>query len=100
MPTRKTSLKVVNPGDTPPARKPVSAKITESLDGSTRDLLASMRLALAKKLDANEISSNSIASAYKELREIDGQIRVLDAEAMEVEAGGRLKDAEFDATAI
>jgi hypothetical protein len=42
-----------------------------------------MRLALAKKLDAGEVSSNAIASAYKELRELDRQIRAIDAAEQE-----------------
>lgn len=62
------------------AKPQVPKSITEALDGSTRDVLAAMRRALAKKLDDGEVSSNAIASAYKELRELDRLIRAADAE--------------------
>lgn len=80
---RAPRLQVV-PEGTRVHREP-SAKIADALDGTSRDVLASMRLALAKKLDAGEVSSNSIASAYKELRELDRLIRAAD-EADEQEA--------------
>ena len=100
MAARKTNLKVVGPDDAPPKRASVSGKIVDSLSGSSRDLLASMRLALARKLDSGEISSNAIASAYKELREIDRQIRVLDADSAASLEGEDVEDVRFDATAI
>lgn len=74
---RPPHLSVVDETTKPPRKTP--ATITEALDGSGRDVLASMRRALAKKLDAGEIASNAIASAYKELREIDRLIRAIDA---------------------
>ena len=100
MPARRTNLKVVGPDDVPPKHSRVSGKIVDSLSGSSRDLLASMRLALARKLDSGEISSNAIASAYKELREIDRQIRVLDADSEASLEGEDVEDVRFDATAI
>ena len=81
----RPTLHVAAPGDVP---RKAPTKIAEALDGSSRDVLASMRLALAKKLDAGEVSSNSIASAYKELRELDRLIRAMDA-ADEQEAARR-----------
>lgn len=75
------NLRVVSPDD-PPRPAPT---ITEALDGGPRDVLAAMRLALAKKLDAGEVSSNAIASAYKELRELDRQIRAIDSAAKQEE---------------
>jgi hypothetical protein len=72
----RPSLRVADADDAPRAPH---AKIADALDGTGRDVLASMRLALAKKLDAGEVSSNAIASAYKELRELDRQIRAMDA---------------------
>lgn len=92
-------LRAVGPEDRPPKR--VHAKIADALEGSSRDVLASMRRALAKKLDAGEVSSNAIASAYKELRELDRLIRAIDAEEEhrdgEGDSGGR---RSFDAEAI
>ena len=77
------------------------ASITESLDGTSRDVLASMRRALAKKLDAGEVSSNAIASAYKELRELDRLIRAMDAAEDEGASSGRsVAPQAFDASAI
>lgn len=70
-------LRAVEPGDTPA----VPSSITDAVaTGSSRDVLAAMRRQLAKKLDDGEVSSNAIASAYKELRELDRLIRSADAE--------------------
>jgi hypothetical protein len=77
-------LRVASPGDTPT----VPLSITEALDEGPRDVLAAMRYALAKKLDAGEVSSNAIASAYKELRELDRQIRAIDAAEQEEQRRG------------
>lgn len=92
-------LRAVAPDEVRVRETPKS--ITEALDGTPRDVLSAMRHALAKKLDAGEVSSNAIASAYKELRELDRLIRVMDA--MEDEEGvgsARRGDAVFDASAI
>ena len=71
------NLRAVQPGDKPA----VPSSITEAVaSGSSRDVLAAMRRQLAKKLDDGEVSSNAIASAYKELRELDRLIRASDAE--------------------
>jgi len=74
-------LRAVQPGEKPstPATPKTISEAVES--GSGRDVLASMRAALAQKLDANEVSSNAIASAYKELRELDRLIRAADLQA-------------------
>jgi len=95
----KRHLSAVAPGT--PAKKPEPKNISEALDGSSRDVLAAMRKALAKKLDAGEVSSNAIASAYKELRELDRLIRLADHDAAhaERETQGDVDD-RFDASAI
>lgn len=93
-------LTVVPPGATAKPKTPKS--ITEALEGTSRDVLAAMRKALAKQLDEGLVSSNSIASAYKELRELDRLIRSLDAAAKDAhgdddrEAG----DETFDVSAV
>lgn len=74
--------------------------ITEALDGSSRDVLWAMRKALAKKLDAGEVSSNAIASAYKELRELDRLIRVADQDSAQADETQGHVDDRFDASAI
>ena len=92
-------LRAVAPDEKPPRQEPKN--ITEALGGSSRDVLAAMRRALAKKLDAGEVSSNAIASAYKELRELDRLIRQADRDAVERDkpASGDV-DSSFDASAI
>jgi hypothetical protein len=61
-----------------------------------------MRRALAKKLDDGEVASNSIASAYKELRELDRLIRAIDSaeEAERVDDRDESGRRSFDAAAI
>lgn len=99
--TRKQGpLRAVGPDEKAPRKPPKN--ITEALEGSNRDVWAAMRSALAKKLDAGEVSSNAIASAYKELRELDRLIRAAD-EAEEKGAGAseRVRSGRsFDASAI
>lgn len=93
MATRK-HLRTADETDVPVPLKPVPETITEALAGSARDVLASMRAALAKKLDRGEVSSNAIASAYKELRELDRLIRAEDAaEAREATSRGQSSQA-------
>lgn len=92
-----TKLAVVPPGAKAPRREPKS--ISDALSGSSRDVLGAMRKALAKKLDDGDVSSNAIASAYKELRELDRLIRLADA-AVEDDAQDGPSDSSFDASAI
>lgn len=93
------SLRSVKPGDLPAVPSSISAAVAS---GSSRDVLAAMRRALAQKLDDGEVSSNAIASAYKELRELDRLIRLADAERAEEEAPSASKHRRrsFDQTAI
>jgi hypothetical protein len=94
----RSHLRPVEPDEKPKPKAPKS--ITEALDGSGRDVLAAMRRALAKQLDAGEISSNAIASAYKELRELDRLIRAADAEDAPIAHGSGGTSADFDASAV
>lgn len=82
------------------ARRAVPKNITEALEGSSRDVLVAMRRALARKLDDGEVSSNAIASAYKELRELDRLIRLADREADRDDSVGDDVDDKFDASAV
>lgn len=79
---------------------PLASEAPESIEGalsgSPRDVLAAMRLALARKLDAGEIASNAVASTYKELRELDRLIRAEDRASEEVQADDEGEDEEFD----
>lgn len=93
-------LTVVPPGAKAPKGDPKN--ISEALEGTGRDVLAAMRKALARKLDNDEVSSNAIASAYKELRELDRLIRSLDArdESDGGSGGHEVEDGTFDASAV
>lgn len=100
MPPKKTPLRAVAEDEVAPAKPKVHARITDALEGSSRDVLASMRRALARRLDNDEISSNAIASAYKELRELDRLIRQLDAAKAESDAEDAHVDDRFNADAV
>jgi hypothetical protein len=102
MAAKKGHLSVAPDGATP-TKRPVPKSITEALEGASRDVLAAMRRALAKQLDDGKIAGNSIASAYRELRELDRLIRVADAEREAEERRGTDGDGQqrsFDASAI
>ena len=99
MPAKKPHLSVAPP-NARAKRKPAPKNISEALDGSARDVLVAMRKALAKKLDDGEVSSNAIASAYKELRELDRLIRLADREAARADESHDDVDSTFDASAI
>ena len=75
----KSTLRSVSDDETAPPVE--SASITDSLVGSRRDVLASMRRQLAEKLDSGEIASNAIATSMGKLQELDHQIRSLDSAA-------------------
>ena len=99
MPAKKPHLSVA-PANARASRKPPPKNISEALDGSARDVLVAMRKALAKKLDDGEVSSNAIASAYKELRELDRLIRLADRESARDDETDDDVDDAFDASAI
>ena len=93
------NLRIAGENDAP--RTPQT--ITEALDSNARDVLAAMRLALARKLDAGDVSSNAIASSYKELRELDRQIRAIDAadeQEAQRRADSRTARRSFSASAL
>lgn len=100
--TKSPHLRPVGPDETATPATP--ATITEAVEaGSSRDVLAAMRNRLAAKLDADEVSSNAIASAYKELRELDRLIRLADAERIAQEgktSGSQGQRRSFNAAAI
>lgn len=80
----KPTLRVAGEDDAPV----VPTSITDALNAGPREVLSAMRYALAKKLDDGDVSSNAIASAYKELRELDRQIRAIDAAEQEEQRRG------------
>lgn len=98
MAAKKSHLTAVPAGAR--AKKPEPKNISDALGGSSRDVLGAMRKALAKKLDDGEVSSNAIASAYKELRELDRLIRLADQDAAHDDSEPTDVDDRFDASAI
>lgn len=94
----KSHLSAVPPNSRAKRSEPKS--ISEALSGSGTDVLVAMRRALAQKLDAGEVSSNAIASAYKELRELDRLIRLAEREARRDDETHDDVDSTFDASAI
>ena len=99
----KPNLRTVKPGEAPPPKTPKS--ISDAVEsGSSRDVLASIRKALARKIDDGDVSSNAVASVSKELRELDRLIRQIDAERAEEEAmqsaAGNRNRRSFDSSAI
>ena len=94
----KSHLSVAPPGAR--AKRAEPKNISEALSGSGTDVLVAMRRALAQKLDAGEVSSNAIASAYKELRELDRLIRLAEREARRDDETHDDVDSTFDASAI
>lgn len=97
MSKKSPHLRPVKSGEKAPKRQP--ATITEALDGSSTDVLVAMRRALAQQLDEGKIASNSIASAYKELRELDRLIRAAEQSAVSEQPGDDIDDT-FDVNAI
>jgi threonine synthase len=99
---QRPPLRSVKPGEAAPAALPDTPEtISDAVEsGTSRDVLAAMRKALAKKLDDGDVSSNAIASAYKELRELDRLIRQLDHAAEDESREDSDVDEGFDASAI
>ena len=93
----RAALKVV-PDPAPRKRERVS--VVAALDGTSRDVMVAMRLNLAQKIDADEVSPNSIASSYRELRELDRLIRVAELEQEEFAERVDGVDEGFDASSI
>ena len=98
MPPKKPHLAAVPAGAR--AKKAEPKNISDALSGSSRDVLGAMRRALAKKLDDGEVSSNAIASAYKELRELDRLIRLADQDDDSSDEAPADVDDRFDPAAI
>ena len=94
----KSHLSVAPPGAR--AKRAEPKNISDALAGSATDVLVAMRRALAKKLDDGEVSSNAIASAYKELRELDRLIRSAERDAERDGAPTDDVDDTYDASAI
>src|SRR5215204_5171562 len=92
-------LRVARPGEKT-LELPKAKDLKEAVDRSERELLVTMRARLASEIDGG-VPPHTLAPLVRQLREIDKEIRLLDAKA-EQEAGddGARPDEAFDASAI
>lgn len=97
-------LKVVSDADLPEApstRKSVPKTIAAAVQSSERELLVALRAKAAVELDSG-VPAHAISQLMKQLRELDKDIRALDARTQddgEDRPGGQVDD-RFDASAI
>lgn len=100
MPSRKSPLRAVEPGEKAVPKPPVS--IEEAAErGDDLSELKLTRRAIARKLDDPNCPARDMASLSKRLMEIGKEIAAIEARAQE-EAGSdvEVSDGEFDASAV
>lgn len=90
-------LRVVEPTDTPPARKKLTVTAAAA-EGSRRDLLVAMRERVATAVQDQSTPARDLAALTRRLMEISREIEALDAEVDE--GGADVEDGDFDASAI
>lgn len=90
-------LTVVTAATPVPAGPPKS--IEEAVDRSERDLLVALRRRIAGEMDAGP-PAHTLAPMARQLRELDKEIRALDARASEDARSEDVGDGEFDASAV
>lgn len=98
------ALHAVTAADKPPAQKakPKPKTVKAAAESSERDLLVALREMAANDLDAGNIPAHARPTMMKQLRELDKEIRALDArtaQESEEDAGGPVDDT-FDAEAL
>lgn len=97
-----TKLTVVPPDAKPAARKKSARPTTikAAVELNERSLLVAMRTKVASEIDAG-VPAHALAPLMRQLRELDKEIRAIDARATEegVESGP-VPDEDFDASAI
>ncbi len=101
---RKTPLRAVGKDETPPETpksKPMTVTKSAS-EGSTRDLLVSMRDRVAKDVENENTPARDLAALTKRLMEIVRDIEAIDARAQQEasEDAAEVEDGEFDASAV
>ena len=91
------ALRAVSEDDVPlPKRK----SLKEAAEAGERDLLVAMRHRIMSEIDGGP-AAHTIAPLMRQLREIDKEIRALDARASQERTdGGRSADTSYDPEAI
>jgi hypothetical protein len=99
MVTRKPPLRAARPGEKAP--KPSAPKnLKEAVLLSERDLLVMMRTKLASEIDSG-VPPHTLAPLTRQLRDVDKEIRLLDAKAEQESDDDRARpDAAWDSTAL
>jgi hypothetical protein len=83
--------------ETPGPARPKNIKA--AVEMGERDLLVAMRTKVASEIDAG-VPAHALAPLMRQLRELDKDIRALDARAAEEGEHGPVEDEAFDASAI
>jgi hypothetical protein len=97
MPPRK--LRTVAEGEKAPTAK-VPASLKEAVEMSERSLLVALRKKAAESIDAGP-PAHALPPLIRQLRELDSEIRALDARAAEEEDEGAISaDEAWDAQAL
>ena len=94
----KPSLRAVKASDVP-APKPKPTTLSGAADSSERDLLVMMRDKISAEIDGG-VPPHTLAPLMRQLREIDKEIRSLDARAEHDHGSTGTADDSFDASAI
>lgn len=104
MPPRKSHLKAVAEGSTPPAppKKRSALTVTKAAsDGSHLDLLEAMRDRVAKSVEDVNTPARDLAALTRRLMEITREIEAIHAAAkQEAEENADADDEAFDAEAL
>lgn len=96
------NLRAVSPDEKPPRppRKRAAKTLKQAVSSSERQLLVTMRAKIATEIDSG-VPPHTLAPLTRQLRDLDKEIRLLDARAREERREARVvADVEFDSSAI
>jgi hypothetical protein len=83
----------------PTRRNASPTRLSSAVDASERETLAILRRKIASQLDAADVPASALAALVRQYREIDAEIRGLDAAAAQLAAGGGDDDDDDDGSA-